>query len=245
MTRLNQIIAIAQTKKREAQAAWTETFRNVQKAPLISGITKTYSPKDELGDQLPPEFTKVQITTTGALAQLRLDLSKMFNVVAELDEANTVARGNVTVDGVTVLADVPVTTLMFLEKQLVDVHTFVTKLPLLDPSEDWSLDPTTGVYKSTSKQSTRTAKVPKNHVLAIATEKHPAQVQMFTEDVIVGTWTTTKFSGAMPAPEKALLLAKVSKLQEAVKFAREEANMTTVPEGVDLSTPVFNYLLGS
>ena len=36
--------------------------------------------------------------------------------------------------------DVPVTYLLFLEKQLVDLHTFVKKLPVLDASETWVFD---------------------------------------------------------------------------------------------------------
>ena len=31
-----------------------------------------------------------------------------------------------------------------------------------------------------------------------ATEKHPAQVETYTEDIKVGEWTMVKFSGAIP-----------------------------------------------
>ena len=48
-------------------------------------------------------------------------------------------------------------------------------------------------------QTLRTKKVPRNHVKAEATEKHPAQVEVYYEDVAVGYWTTVKFSGALPA----------------------------------------------
>lgn len=41
--------------------------------------------------------------------------------------------------------------------------------------------------------------VPRNHVKAEATDKHPAQVEVYHEDVPVGYWTTVKFSGALPA----------------------------------------------
>ena len=46
----------------------------------------------------------------------------------------------------------------------------------------------------------------------------------------VGTWRTIKFSGALPAKRINELLARVEKLQEAVKFAREEANGIEVEE---------------
>jgi hypothetical protein len=35
-------------------------------------------------------------------------------------------------------------------------------------------------------------------VKAEATEKHPAQVEVYHEDVVVGQWKTVKFSGALP-----------------------------------------------
>jgi len=47
---------------------------------------------------------------------------------------------------------------------------------------------------------------------------------MYFEDVTVGTWTTVKFSGAIPANEKNRLLDRVRSLADAIKQAREEAN---------------------
>ena len=68
--------------------------------------------------------------------------------------------------------------------------------------------------------------MPRNHVKAEATDKHPAQVEVYYEDVTVGYWRTVKFSGALPGQRVNELLERVEKLQQAVKFAREEANNT-------------------
>ena len=65
---------------------------------------------------------------------------------------------------------------------------------------------------------------------AEATEKHPAQVEVYYEDVVVGHWRTVKFSGALPASRVKELLERVDKLQQAVKFAREEANDSEVTD---------------
>jgi hypothetical protein len=51
---------------------------------------------------------------------------------------------------------------------------------------------------------------------------------MYMEDVWVGTWTTTKFSGAIPAATRNAMLERVRKLADAVKTAREEANSIDV-----------------
>jgi hypothetical protein len=103
-------------------------------------------------------------------------------------------------------------------------------LPTLDPSESWSWNEQQGAYATDPVKTTRTKKVLRNHVKAEATDRHPAQVEVYTEDVVVGYWTTTKFSGAVPASEVAELLERVGKLAEAVKRAREEANSITVTD---------------
>jgi len=92
-------------------------------------------------------------------------------------------------------------------------------------------------------QTLKTKKVPRNHVKAEATEKHPAQVDVYYEDVTVGHWRTVKFSGALPARRINELLARVEKLQEAVKFAREEANNMEVEEQ-KVGASVMQYLFG-
>lgn len=89
----------------------------------------------------------------------------------------------------------------------------------------------------------RSRKVLRNHVKAEATEHHPAQVDVYTEDVAVGTWTTTKFSGALPATRVRELRDRVVKLQQAVKFAREQANATAVTDA-KAGDAVFGYLFG-
>ncbi|HLY31763.1 MAG TPA: hypothetical protein VKQ36_12110, partial [Ktedonobacterales bacterium] len=45
-----------------------------------------------------------------------------------------------------------------------------------------------------------------------------------------GYWRTVKFSGALPAQRVNELLARVERLQDAVKFAREEANNMEVTD---------------
>ena len=137
----------------------------------------------------------------------------------------------------------PVSYLLFLEKQLTDLHTFVKKLPLLDAAEDWSFDGSADCWRTEPVRTIRTKKVPRNHVKAEATEKHPAQVEVYYEDIPVGYWTTVKFSGALPAKRVNELLDRVEKLQHAVKFAREEANNLEITDQ-HVGEVVFGYLFG-
>ena len=231
-TRLSQIIAVEKGVKSDAARKLTDLHRDVQKAPLLSGLSRTYQSRHEDGDKLPPESTRVQLTADAVIAEATAALTRLFDVTATKDHANTHAAADVTVDGRVILAQVPVTYLLFLEKQLTDLHTFIAKLPVLDPSEDWEPEPdeVSGVRRTRPVQTVRSKKIPRNHVRAEATERHPAQVDVFTEDVPEGDWTTVKFSGALPAARVRLLLERVTKLQHAVKYAREEANATEITD---------------
>src|SRR5688572_15543780 len=140
MAKLNQIIAVEKGIKSKSFQDLTEAHHAVQKPALLSGIARTYQPKDEEGEQLPPESTKVQIRTEDVLRQMAATLSRLFDVTATKDATNAVARADVKVDDRVLLSDVPVTYLLFLEKQLTDLHTFVKKLPTLDAAESWSFN---------------------------------------------------------------------------------------------------------
>jgi hypothetical protein len=170
-------------------------------------------------------------------------LTRLFDVTATKDWANSRATADVVVDGKTLLTKVPITYLLFLEKQLVDLHTFVKKLPIVDASETWVFDASADCWATEPVQTVRTKKIPRNHVKAEATEHHPAQVEVYYEDVTVGYWRTVKFSGSLPARRVNELLERVQKLQEAVKFAREEANNLEV-EDQKVGDKVFQYLFG-
>jgi hypothetical protein len=241
--KLNQIIAIEKGTKSRALQELTEAHQTLQKPALLAGISRTYRPRDEEGETFPPESTRVQIRAEDIIRKTTSELTKLFDVVATKDWANCTAKADVVVDGTTLLSQVPATYLLFLEKQLVDLHTFIKKLPVLDAAELWTFDPSADTWATEPVQTTKTKKIPRNHVKAEATEKHPAQVEVYYEDVVVGNWRTIKFSGALPTQRVNELLNRVEKLQEAVKFAREEANNLETTEQ-KVGAKVLGYLFG-
>ncbi|MFD5099559.1 DUF7873 family protein [Streptomyces albidochromogenes] len=243
MAKLNQIIAVEKGVKSKAQQDLTAAQHSLQKPALLAGISRTYQAKDEEGEQLPPESTRVQVRADDVLRETAKSLTRLFDVTATKDWANCTARADVTVDGRVLVSEAPVSYLLFLEKQLADISAFVRKLPVLDASEAWTLDPSTDDWKTDTVRTLRTKKVPRNHVKAEATDKHPAQVEVYYEDIPVGYWTTVKFSGALTARRVNELLERVEKLQQAVKFAREEANGAEVTDQ-RVGDAVFGYLFG-
>lgn len=243
-TKLNQIIALEKGVKSKGQKALTDAHNTMKRVSGFSGLSRVYTPKDDDGDRYPAESTRVQHSVGDVITNILGDLTRMFDVVLTKDHANQAARADIVIDGSVIAADVPVTYLLWLEKQCTDLHTFFAKLPVLDADELWQIDPSTNWFRTDPVSTGRTKKVYKNHVLAEATKDHPAQVQVYTEDITVGSWSTTKFSGAIPAPDRQILVERVEKLAEAVKVAREEANGLVVSDK-KIGEAVFGYLLGN
>ncbi len=240
-TNLHQIVALEKGVKAETNAAITAAYHTIQKKEPFAGIARTYAPKDDDGDQLPAESTKVQVRSLDLLGEVRATWTRLLDLIATKDQANAKAKADILIGEEVLVADVPVTHLLWLEKQLVDLHTFVSKLPVLDNAFDWILN-TNGDYATPVVQTVKTKKVPRNHVKAEATDKHPAQVEMFFEDVTVGTWSTVKYSGGIPSARQRELLSRVTELQQAVKVAREAANSAEVIDKF-VGQAIFDYLL--
>lgn len=243
MAKLNQILAIEKGIKTRVYAEFTELHQATQKPPLMNGFHKTYQPRDEEGETYPPESQKVQHQASDVLERVSAGLAELFDITATKDWANCTAKADVVIDGRVLVAGAPATYLLFLEKQLADLHTFITKMTELDAGSDWTVDPGTGLYKTEPTMTQRTKKVQRPITLYEATKEHPAQTQLVTEDVVAGQWVTIKYSGAIAAPRKKQLLARIEKLSNAVKFAREQANAAEAPDQ-KVGKEVFDFLFG-
>jgi hypothetical protein len=241
MPKLNQVVAVVNGKKSRLEKDRDSVYKNLQKSAIFQGITRTYHPDNEEGDQFPPESKHVQFSVKEAVEQFETVMTDLLDATATLDHANTVARADVTVDGKTVLPQVPVTNLMFLEKQLTDVQTFINHIPTLDPAFKWEWDATANCYRTEETRTVKSKKQPTVITKAEATDKHPAQTEIFMEDVRIGEWSTTHLSGAIPAEKKQKYLERVRSLLEAVKFAREEANSTEA-ERKHTGKALFNFI---
>lgn len=249
MTRkLNAVLALKSSIAPRATEARTELYKLIQKGTLFEGQERTWEKLDDEGEDFSPESIKVREQAEDALVSYAEAVTPMYDIEATKDATNNYARADVVVEGKTLLSDVSVTTLLYLEKDLVNARTFIEKLPVLDGAYDWTLDPSTGLHKSDTVKTHRTKKISKPIVLYDAVVKDgqalPAQTQLITEDVLIGHWNTTKFSGSLTAPRKKALLARVEKLINAIKEARERANNTDEVK-TEVGKAVFDYILGN
>lgn len=243
MEKLNQVIAVEKGVKNRVIADIDKIDKMLQKPALFDGFAKNYRKKTEDEEDVPPQKQNVQVKVKDALRATSERLAHLFDVTAQKDFANCVAKADVVVDGIAIIKDAPATYLLFLEKQLTDLHTLIGRIPVLDAAEAWAWDAAQSMYRTEPTITSRTKKVQKALVLYPATDKHPAQTAQITEDVTVGTWELTKFSGAMPEGDKRALLIKIEKLAGAVKYARENANTADAPKQT-VGTQVLDWLFG-
>lgn len=241
MTKLNQIIALEKGVKGKSENAFTGALRVAQKVDLFNGFFKTYAPLDEEGVKLPGEALKVQTTTDGIIANVTEALTRLFDIVATKDTANCSAGADIVIGGAILAEDVPVTTLLWLERKLVDLRTFVATLPVLDPVETWSWDSANDRFITEPKTTIRSRKDVEFRSVAKATDKHPEQIVQVPRDVVEGTWTTVKVSNAITAQRRTTLINRVDELTEAVKMAREKANNVDVTD-VAIGSRILGYL---
>jgi hypothetical protein len=245
MPKLNQINAIVSGRKGETEKAVTEIYKLVQKDVLFAGRERTYRPIDEVnGQKQPPESQRVQQRADDLIRQAVAKWTDLWNLIYTQDLGNQQAKADVIVDGKTLLPNVPVTFLLFLDKQVNDLETFISKMPTPDPSEEWAHDPNSGLLRSKATESLRTSKEPTVIVKYEATEKHPAQTELFTKDVPIGTWTQIMYSGCIPTDRKNALLERIKKLQDAVKTAKEQANLLEV-EKQKIADAVLGYVFSA
>jgi hypothetical protein len=228
---LHQLLAVRDGARSIAERAVTKAYHTIQRAEPLSGIQRTHERRFEDDAELPGEYKHVQVLAPTVVAEFSRALARLFDVTAAVDYTNQAATADVVVDGNILVHEAPAPFLIFLEKKLVDVRTFIEKLPVLDPAIEWNDPVAPGQpYRSRDVRTTSTKKVLRNHVKAEATDKHAAQVELYQEDVVSGWWTTVKLSGALPAAEVAAMRERVDKLIEAVKVARGEANMQPVED---------------
>lgn len=230
MAKLNQIISIEKNKKTTLHKEISALHHATQKPDQVTGHHRVYTPKREDDESFPDEVRRVQVLYHDAIDQVCERLVVLMDVTATKDWANCNARADVVLNGETFLESVPITYLLFLEKELHDLNIFVTEMVELDPGEVWTFDANSGQHRSDPVRTSKTKKVQRPVTLYEATEHHPAQCQLIQDDVVIGHWTTTKFSGAIPRPKKKALLERIRMLEDAVKFAREQANSMEASE---------------
>lgn len=229
-TKLHQILAVERGVRKTTNDKFTEIHHVLQKPALFTGISRTYQPLDDEGEKFPAESTRVQITVAQAIKDVEGALTNLWDLASTKDFANTLAVIDVKLGETTMLAGAPVAHLLFLERQLTDLGTFIGKLPVLDPAQTWTWSNDAAAYETPVVESHKSKKIPRVLTKAPATDKHPAQVDVWHEDIVVGNWSTIHFSGALPQQTINDMLARLQLLREAIQVARAIGNETVIEQ---------------
>lgn len=235
MTRsLSQVVAVERKARQKDNDTGKELKKQLQVPSLVTGLTKTFKPKDaETPEEYfgRDEYQLVALTVRDALAESARHSAAALDLIATKDKTNQVASATLVVGGNEILKNIPISHLLFLEDYLTEWRTVLAVLPVLDPSRKWEEDDSRqGLYKSAVEITDRTVadKVPVT--LYPHTDKHPAQVQLVDKRVFVGTFENQVLSGAVTADRKKKLLDNADNLISAVKDAIQRANRTEAVE---------------
>jgi len=243
MTRISQLIAIVGGVTAEADARLAELKALAANEALLTGRQETYRPLAENGLQLPSKSQRVRLTEDSVLEAVQVILTRKWDTGRTLDAANAGASADVRVGDVLLLADVPVGHLLYLERELGVLHGIVEGMPTLDQTKDWTSEGTEpGLHRAAPVETASTDKLPYNWGRGNGTANFQEIVDVLTRDEVVGFWTKTTFSGALHPRRKAVILARVSDLRNAVKMAREEANAAHVDD-LHEGKAIFEWLL--
>lgn len=253
MALIHELLAVEQTVKNEYSAIMAETGNTfVKKEHLFQTHLKTYEPLRDGDTERPADDENPQPITT---VQDKLDyfhkyLIKVADVIIQKETANAQAIEDIVVqddngESVILANDVPVSVLVQLQNILEKTFTEVyDAIPTLDPAKHWALNASKGDGSYTSESSARmsTKKVPKVITLAPATDKHPEQTHLVMEDVTVGKWIMTHYSGRITPAEKSALLERVRTLQEAIAKAKARANANVVDLRVKIGKSLVDFI---
>ncbi len=168
--------------------------------------------------------------------------SEYFDAAAQKDLANTKAKADLIIDGLTLLTDVPATTLLFIENKFKVIRNLLGSIKTLDQAKIWSTTPTKNVFTAPETFKVIKETVKEWRIVAPATEKHPAQSQLVEDNQLRAVKYITEMSGLISSAQLSSLLKKCDKLINAAKTARQTANdVDIIP--TTISKPLFKYLM--
>lgn len=250
---LHEVLAVEQDVKANAERARSqlvETFRTKQ--THFTGMRRTYRPfsvdeasGEEGGERLEAE-TQLAKTVPEQLDLCLREVVKALDVGMQVDEANTRAKADIVIDGEVLLADVPATFLLQLERRLKEVQAVIKETPCFDPVRIWSVDPAADkkhVLRAEPVITIRKKRVRKYNVMVEATKEHPAQVDIVEVEEPTGEIRAYDWTGMISTGKKEALLEQVERLIAAVKQARSRANTVEVDQARKVGKVLMDFLL--
>lgn len=237
MSKLHELLAVKPTRESETEVLMKDHAKKFAgDHHLFKKQMKVFKPATEqVGVETKDVVEEDTVLVTTVAKELAFVLEKFAHCVDlnfTIDVANTQAFETLEHDGVVFSNRVPATFLVHLEKKLNQVLTLVQAIATADPAAGFKPDYSMGenVLKADPITRPKTAKIEEFVTVAQATDKHPAQVQKVTKDVIQGHVTTTNWVSLPTVHQKAEMIARIVALKDAVVQARARANCYDVEQ---------------
>lgn len=245
----HEILAVEKDREKVAKGVVQEGINTFsKKTEHFDGHVKTLTMFDASRQAEEDSNTETREVVTDVhqkLAHIGKYFSNWINVISIKEFTNTDIKADVVIEGQTIMTDIPATLLLTLENRLTLLRGLFKSAPTLDPGTSWTRDDSLEgrKWKSlTPEIRDRTQKIVEPVVLYDATKEHPAQVKEYPRDVVVGQFSTQKYSGRITPREKSEMLERLDKLLEAVKIARTKANQGSA-SGEELGDTIWDYLV--
>ncbi len=229
MGKLHEVIAVEPGKKGFAEKISNETQGVFGKPEFFQEWVRTLK-MDEPGHPEDGIIDRQAMTTTvpQKLNWLSAAMVPYLDVVYQKETTNGYAKADLVVRGKILIKDAPATFLLGLETKLIRLREIFDAIPTHGAGVHWVSDPDfrfkTVVRSEFDEIKTKTRKIISPFILVQATDKHPAQVEKLSEDVVVGRFYLQRWSGCLSPAAKADLLGRVDELIDAAKRARMQAN---------------------
>lgn len=250
-TQLHQILAVEESVNKTYAEALREAADSFSKKEhLFKGLLVSTRPLEEGTDGHQAVFedterTDVAETVPSKLTFLMRHATKAFNVYAQKEATNQLARADLVVNGEVLVKDCPATFLLGLEARLRSLRATLESIKTTDQSKGWVATDQPNVFQCRPVTTRLTKKVMRHKVVIEPTEHQAGQFTQYTEDIPVGEKTTTHFSGLISPKEKSDLLARLDVLLRAAKKARQKANTQEVVTSFKPGKVLSDFLLGS
>jgi len=251
MTKLHELLAAEKTPTGAWNTLREDTLKKFKNADhFFNGYSKSLkmiedTPQNQAEEAKAREDKPVPTTVYDTLEYALGIFAKAEDLQYRKNATNRVATGTVMWKGQPLLKDMPVDELLGLEARLTKIREIIDAVPTLDATKHWVKSAQQGPYVWELREPERTTKTEKSIfpiVMAQATDKHPAQIQAATKDVVVGTFETMKRTGTATAVQKSDALVQIDTLLQEVKQARMRANETVAVEG-EIASTIVNLLL--
>jgi len=248
--KLHEILAVESDLKGQYEKIFAETKVTLDKKPdHFLGFHKSLKMFDSSREheEAAAEQHKELVTTIDEkLKHTWKYVVKYFDVLLQKEATNQTALADLVVEGSVLAEKIPATFLLGMEERVKKLRELYESIPTLQPGVSWEEDKTQrpGVFKAQHpEKANKTEQVIQHKVLVAPTDKHPAQIEKWSEQIPVGVYTNDRWSGMISPARKAELMEKIDVLLGAIKKARQRANQAEVVKG-NIAQKFYDFIHG-